>query len=56
MTLQYHFDDMGGFKPYVGAGVQYIHFFDENSNLGGSLDIDDAFGFALQAGVDVSHR
>ncbi|MGI9404035.1 MAG: OmpW/AlkL family protein [Hyphomicrobium sp.] len=54
VTLQYHFDGMGGFKPYVGAGVQYIHFFDENSNLGGSLDIDDAFGFALQAGVDVS--
>ena len=54
VTLQYHFDDMGGFKPYVGAGVQYIHFFDENSNLGGSLDIDNAFGFALQAGVDVS--
>lgn len=45
---------MGGFKPYVGAGVQYIHFFDEGSNIGGKLDIDDAFGFALQAGVDVT--
>ena len=54
MTLQYHFDDMGGFKPYVGAGVQYIAFFNEGSNIGGSLDIDNAFGFALQAGVDVS--
>jgi len=54
ITLQYHFDGMGGFKPYVGAGVQYIHFFDEGPNIGGKLDIDDAFGFALQAGVDVS--
>lgn len=54
VTLQYHFDGMGGFKPYVGAGVQYIAFFDEGSNIGGNLDIDNAFGFALQAGVDVS--
>ena len=52
VTLQYHFDNMGGFKPYVGAGVQYIHFFNEKSNYG-SVEIDDAFGFTLQAGVDV---
>ncbi len=29
LTLQYHFDSMGGFKPYVGAGIQYIAPFDE---------------------------
>jgi len=52
VTLQYHFDSMGGFKPYVGAGVQYVHFFSEDSRYG-SVDIDDAFGFTLQAGVDV---
>jgi outer membrane protein len=54
LTLQYHFDPMGGFKPYVGVGAQYIHFFDTSSNdLGGTMDIDDALGFTLQAGVDV---
>jgi outer membrane protein len=54
VTLQYHFDPMSGLKPYVGLGVQYINFFDTSSNdLGGSMDIDDAFGFTLQAGVDV---
>lgn len=53
VTLQYHFDGMGAFKPYVGAGVQYIHFFNEKSNLG-TMKIDDGFGFTLQAGVDVS--
>ncbi len=55
LTLQYHFNSINGFKPYVGAGLQYIAFFDEsNSNLSGNprLDIDDAFGFTLQAGVD----
>ena len=56
LTLQYHFDGFGGMKPYVGAGVQYIAFFDEGSAGGpvnAKLDIDDAFGFTLQAGVDV---
>jgi outer membrane protein len=53
LTLQYHFDPVGGFKPYVGAGVQYIHFFDEGmSDLGAKIDLDDAVGFTLQAGVD----
>ncbi|MCP4780199.1 MAG: OmpW family protein [Hyphomicrobium sp.] len=58
LTLQYHFDSMGHFKPYVGAGVQYIAFFDEGTGanaLGAtSVDIDNAFGFTLQAGADVS--
>lgn len=56
LTLQYHFDGLGAFKPYVGAGVQYIHFFGEGrSGLGGAkIDLDDALGFTLQAGVDVS--
>lgn len=56
VTLQYHFDSVNGIKPYVGAGVQYIHFFDEGTaaGVGGSqLEIDDAFGVTLQAGVDV---
>lgn len=56
LTLQYHFDNMGAFKPYVGAGLQYIHFFSEGSSgIGGAkIDLDDTVGFTLQAGVDVS--
>ncbi len=58
VTLQYHFDGLGAFKPYVGAGVQWIHFFNEGTGanaLGAtSVDIDDAFGLALQAGVDLA--
>ena len=53
ITATYHFDGMGAFKPYVGAGVQYIHFFNEKSNYG-DVEIDDALGFTLQAGVDMS--
>lgn len=56
LTLQYHFDPIGGFKPYVGAGIQYIAFFGESTSpaLGTKMKIDDAIGFTLQAGVDVA--
>lgn len=54
VTLQYHFDNMGAFKPYVGAGVHYIHYFDEDGGQYGRVDIDDSVGFTLQAGVDIS--
>lgn len=52
LTAQYHFDGMGAFKPYVGAGVQWIHYFDSSSNIGGSVDFKDSWGFVLQAGTD----
>lgn len=51
VTLQYHFDAVNGFKPYLGAGIQYIHFFDEKSKYG-KVSVDDAWGVALQAGFD----
>ena len=58
LTAQYHFNTDGKFKPYVGAGLQYIAFFDEGTGqnrLGArSVSIDDAVGFTLQAGVDIS--
>lgn len=52
LTLQYHMD-AGGFKPYVGAGVNYTRFSSVNI-LGGAADIKrSSFGLALQAGVDI---
>lgn len=54
LTLQYHFDPIGAFKPYVGAGVNYTVFFDEKAKGGfTSFDLKDSFGLALQAGVDI---
>lgn len=58
LTLQYHFDGMGAFKPYVGIGAQYIHFFNEklgaNVLAQNSVSFSDAFGVTLQAGFDVA--
>ncbi|MEL6980633.1 MAG: OmpW family protein [Pseudomonadota bacterium] len=51
LTLQYHVTELGAFKPYVGAGVNYTIFYNED---GGAFDVDydDSFGFVLQAGLD----
>ncbi len=52
LTLQYHVD-MGAFKPYLGAGVNYTVFFGEDAGPNYSnLDLDNNFGWALQAGFD----
>ncbi len=34
LTLQYHWTDFGAFKPYVGAGVNYTFFFDQDARGG----------------------
>ncbi len=52
LTVQYHFD-APGFKPYVGAGVNYTRFSSVNL-LGGVADVKrNSFGPALQVGVDI---
>lgn len=53
LTVQYHFTQNPSFKPYVGAGVNYTHFFNADAGALNSVDYDDSFGGALQAGVDI---
>lgn len=51
LTAQYHFDPVSGFKPYVGAGVNFTNF--TAVNLGDGVNVDrQSYGLALQAGVD----
>lgn len=55
LTAQYHFDcpqQLGKFKPYVGAGINFTHFYDADHPGLASVKYDDAFGTVLQAGVD----
>lgn len=53
LMLQYHFTDLGAFKPYVGVGVNYTVFFNEKAKGGfTNFDLKDSFGLALQAGFD----
>jgi len=52
LLAQYHFD-ASGFKPYVGAGINYTHFSGVNLTVPGA-DIDrNSWGPALQVGVDI---
>lgn len=61
LTVQYHFNPKGHFRPYVGAGVNYTIFYSAKSSnsletaLGGAtgVKLNNSFGYALQAGVDV---
>lgn len=52
LTLQYHFTELGAFKPYVGVGVNYTVFFNTTTYDVQSLDVKNSWGFALQAGFD----
>jgi outer membrane protein len=54
LTLQYHFMPKERLSPYVGAGVNYTIFYNEDAPGGAvtSIDYDNSFGWALQAGVD----
>lgn len=51
-TLQYHFTNFGDFKPYVGAGVNYTMFYDQNAKSADKLDVENSLGAALQVGFD----
>ncbi|MBI1239503.1 MAG: outer membrane beta-barrel protein [Alphaproteobacteria bacterium] len=54
LTLQYHFQPKDPvWRPYIGAGVNYTIFYNVNGEAPGlDVDYDNAFGFALQAGID----
>lgn len=53
-SLQYHFVPDGAFRPYVGAGLNYTLFFDEEIDpaLASDLSLDASFGLAAQVGAD----
>jgi outer membrane protein len=55
LTVKYRWTEMGAWQPYVGAGVNYTRFFDDELPAGGpvtAIHYDDSFGGALQAGFD----
>ncbi len=60
LTLQYHFAPSGPIRPYLGAGINYTTFYAANASralesaIGKTeVQLDDSFGYALQAGVDI---
>jgi outer membrane protein len=58
LSLQYHFTDLPGFRPYLGAGVNYTRFSDVSFDAATTTALQpsikkNSFGVALQAGLDV---
>ncbi len=53
LTLQYHFMPHQQISPYVGAGVNYTIFYNDNAPAGISINYEDSFGWVLQAGADL---
>lgn len=60
ISLQFYpLDAKSSIQPYVGAGLNYTWFFDEKlkgrqkANGFSDIKLDNSFGLALQAGVDV---
>ena len=59
ITAKYHFD-LGGVKPYIGAGPAYFFIFGEDVGVDAAglgitdADLSDEFGVALQAGADIA--
>ena len=54
-SLQYHFNTDQAFRPYVGAGLNFTTFFDEETTgalTGVDLSLEDSFGLAAQIGAD----
>lgn len=56
VSLQYHFNSAGRVSPFVGAGLNYTTFFEEDTTgalAGSRLRLDDSWGAAAHAGVDI---
>lgn len=53
LNLQYHFMPDQQISPYVGAGINYtLMYSEDNGKDSNKLDVDNGFGYSLQAGVD----
>lgn len=60
LTLQYHFRPEASLRPYVGAGINYTIFYNEDASraletaIGATrVSAKDSFGYAVQAGFDI---
>lgn len=52
LTAQYHFTNLGAFRPYVGLGVNYTNISSVDILGGGANLKRNSFGLAAQIGAD----
>ena len=59
LSVNWHFNPNGMFRPYVGVGINYTLFSGEETQgalSGADLSVDDSIGAAGQVGIDVGQR
>ena len=59
LSLNWHFNPNGVFRPYIGAGVNYTMFSGEETRgalAGTDFTLDDTIAAAGQVGVDIGQR
>lgn len=54
LSVQYHPLPAARFSPYVGVGLNYMIFYKGKDRNGFTVDVDNGFGYSLQAGADVA--
>lgn len=54
LMLQYHFYPTPVWKPYVGVGMNYTAFYNEDPGVVQNITYKNSFGTALQLGVDIN--
>lgn len=56
LVLQYHLPFNDIVKPYVGAGINYTFFLDQDPRgpVVNDIDLDSSFGWVVQTGVDIN--
>ena len=53
LTMQYHFLTEEGFRPYLGAGLNYTIFYGANEgSVADNVSYDNSVGLAFQVGFD----
>jgi outer membrane protein len=54
LTAQYHINPHGQIRPYVGAGLGYIFWYNEDEGpVVNDIKYESGISYALQAGIDV---
>jgi outer membrane protein len=54
LSVQYHPMPAARFSPYIGAGLNYMLFYNGEDLNGFKVDLEDGFGYSLQAGADIA--
>lgn len=52
LTMQYHFNNETNFVPYVGAGINYTIFYNDDPGAVNTIKYRNSLGYAFQTGVD----